>query len=309
MSNTPGLMVRLENAPVLRARGADVVDLLQRVGTNDVAPLAKGSGVCTVFTTEKGRIAECCHVVPLSEQQTYVFFLWGCLGGDFREWISRYIIMEDAALDEQPVAPSHWMVFEPGFGPVKLGSGVLDRLRDSGFLAVSEHYRDRHWMRIADMQSDGPSERLLGLVTDVRMADWSDFERERISAGIPMAGQELTDSFNPLEAQLREYISFSKGCYVGQEVIARLDSYKKVSRVLARVRGAGTGRTGLITAGGKDAGVITSVTQVSPTEWRGLAYVREQAVQAGTLDRADGEGTIELLDPDPFKGAYSLTHG
>ena len=58
----------------------------------------------------------------------------------------------------------------------------------------------------------------------------------RVLAGVPSAPEELNDAHNPLEGNLRSDVSFSKGCYVGQEVIARLDSYDKVQRELVVLR-------------------------------------------------------------------------
>ena len=57
----------------------------------------------------------------------------------------------------------------------------------------------------------------------------------RIEAGIPGPEAELNDRVNPLEAGLEEFVSFTKGCYVGQEVIARLDTYDKVQRRLVHL--------------------------------------------------------------------------
>jgi folate-binding protein YgfZ len=58
-------------------------------------------------------------------------------------------------------------------------------------------------------------------------------EAWRILRGLPASGGELTEEHNPLEAGLWDAVSFTKGCYVGQEVVARLNTYDKVSRVLA----------------------------------------------------------------------------
>ena len=52
----------------------------------------------------------------------------------------------------------------------------------------------------------------------------------RIENGIPSAGKELSEQINPLEARLESQISFTKGCYIGQEVIARIDTYKSFKR-------------------------------------------------------------------------------
>ena len=62
------------------------------------------------------------------------------------------------------------------------------------------------------------------------------FDLLRIEAGVPAGGQELTDEYTPLEAGLGWAVSASKGCYTGQEVIARQITYDKVTRHLAGLR-------------------------------------------------------------------------
>ncbi|GIS65121.1 MAG: hypothetical protein CM1200mP3_13690 [Chloroflexota bacterium] len=59
-----------------------------------------------------------------------------------------------------------------------------------------------------------------------------DLNLVRIERGIPESGFELTEEYNPLEVNPKNHISFNKGCYVGQEVVARLDTYDKVKRRL-----------------------------------------------------------------------------
>lgn len=59
-----------------------------------------------------------------------------------------------------------------------------------------------------------------------------ELEQKRIENLVPKADHEITDKFNPLELGLKPFISFNKGCYIGQEVIARLNTYDKVKRTL-----------------------------------------------------------------------------
>src|SRR5207237_10549590 len=62
------------------------------------------------------------------------------------------------------------------------------------------------------------------------------FDWLRLAAGEPLYGYELSEQVNPLEARLNQAISFSKGCYTGQEVIARLDTYRKLKQQLVSLR-------------------------------------------------------------------------
>ena len=58
----------------------------------------------------------------------------------------------------------------------------------------------------------------------------------RIEAGQPAYGAELSDDANPLEVGLSSFISFTKGCYIGQEVIARIRTYGQVAKALRGLR-------------------------------------------------------------------------
>jgi folate-binding protein YgfZ len=58
------------------------------------------------------------------------------------------------------------------------------------------------------------------------------FQSIRVESGMPDWGTEITQDYNPHEARLTHAISFTKGCYTGQEVIARLDTYDKVQKYL-----------------------------------------------------------------------------
>jgi folate-binding protein YgfZ len=111
----------------------------------------------------------------------------------------------------------------------------------------------------------------------------------------------MTEAYNPLEAGLTQYISFTKGCYIGQEVIARLDTYDKVQRHLVGLAfdtppNAGEGEELEVrdVEEGKKIGAVTSIA-TSPALDRtiGLAYVRtNHAVPGGRVKVLSGDGEI-----------------
>ena len=123
--------------------------------------------------------------------------------------------------------------------------------------------------------------------------------------GAPIIGRELTEDVNPLEAQMRHLIYFDKGCYVGQEVIARLDTYDKVQRKLVAFREVGdpddrtkieAGDRIVATEGGRHLGWVSS-TAVDPAtdEAFGLAYVRSRYVNGEDIELAAIGDGIALL--------------
>ncbi|MBE9010206.1 folate-binding protein YgfZ [Pseudanabaenaceae cyanobacterium LEGE 13415] len=115
-------------------------------------------------------------------------------------------------------------------------------------------------------------------VTEIDEPTWNTL---RIEQGRPMPGSELTEDYNPLEAGLWHTISFNKGCYIGQETIARLDTYNGVKQQLWGIKLNQPTEVGtIVKIGDEKAGVITSVADSI-----GLAYIRTKAGGAGlTVD-------------------------
>ena len=118
----------------------------------------------------------------------------------------------------------------------------------------------------------------------------------RIAQGRPKPDAELTEDYNPLEVGLWQTISFSKGCYIGQETIARLNTYKGVKQYLWGVKLAETVAVGtIITVDGEKVGVLTSCSDVDG-EMLGLGYVRSKAGGVGLkVMVGDIEGEIVSL--------------
>ena len=144
-------------------------------------------------------------------------------------------------------------------------------------------------------------------------------ETLRIVRRQPRYGAEMSDAYNPLEAGLIGAIDFHKGCYIGQEVIARLDTYQKVQKYLVALRfetaDGADGATAIPAAGarlvdeaGKATGLVTSATALpagagvaevadagDAPAVIGLGYVRTAAAQVGSRLQvapasADGNG-------------------
>jgi tRNA-modifying protein YgfZ len=103
----------------------------------------------------------------------------------------------------------------------------------------------------------------------------------RIAQGRPKPDAELTEDYNPLEVGLWQTISFSKGCYIGQETIARLNTYKGVKQYLWGVKLVESVAVGTVmTVDGEKVGVLTSCSEVDG-EILGLGYVRSKAGGVG----------------------------
>ena len=126
----------------------------------------------------------------------------------------------------------------------------------------------------------------------------------RIEAGFPEAVQELTEQYTPLETGLGLAISDDKGCYTGQEIIARQITYDKVTQHLSGLRLKKAVSTGeRIWAEGKDVGVITS-SCVSPRFGPiALAVIKRPYSQPETTVSVGDEGFLAQVTALPFINA------
>lgn len=120
------------------------------------------------------------------------------------------------------------------------------------------------------------------------------WENLRIQQGRPTPDRELTEDYNPLEAGLWQTISFEKGCYIGQETIARLNTYKGVKQKLWGIKlNQPVEPQTPITLEDSKIGILTSYTD-TPTGSFGLGYIRTKAGGEG-LQVKVGEARGELI--------------
>ena len=143
-----------------------------------------------------------------------------------------------------------------------------------------------------------------------RPCGWQAFEIARIEAGIPRFGVDMDETNLPPETGIdARAISYTKGCYIGQEVIARVRTYGQVAKALRGLRLADNlkdlPRKGdKLYRGDKEIGYVTSAI-ASPTLKSNiaLAYLRREANQIGTeliLRTTAGESSVKIVQL-PFK--------
>jgi folate-binding protein YgfZ len=127
-----------------------------------------------------------------------------------------------------------------------------------------------------------------------------DYQAVRIAAGIPKMGAELTDKTIPGETGLIGLtVSFTKGCYTGQELVARIDSRGgNVPRHLRALQSAERVEPGtdLVDGDGKVAGTVTSVARAPDQRWIGLGYVRRGVEVPGKLRAGPGGPDVEVRE-------------
>ena len=232
----------------MRVAGPDALDFLQRMVSNDVEATAVG-GVCdALLLTPKGRV-----IAPMR--------VWRRGEGDFL------------------------VLTEPGLGDVISRTLLRARLRAQVDIEREEHtsfvvFGDNNGLPTVDY-GEPASEVIDGALEPT--LDAEEVERMRIEAGTPAWGAEIDESILPAEAGLDEtHISWTKGCYPGQEPVARLHYRGHPNRALRRLHLDASPGDELV-YGDKVVGRVTSAVG-----GLALAYVRREVPEDATLEVARG---------------------
>jgi folate-binding protein YgfZ len=228
----------------LLVRGADRLDLLQRLATNDIKALKPGEGDQTVLITEKARIIDVLTI--LARDTDLVVVLSSGMQEQVTKWLDKYTIMDDFKVENITGTWGAILVTGPD------SPHILHELTGEQLAMLSQF----HWKQCSLFGAEVMIARYLtvcefsylllfregdraAVIDGLHQAGGSLPEMTRpvldilqIEAGLGQVGAEWTDEYNPLEAGLVRIISFKKGCYIGQEVVARLDSYNKVKQHL-----------------------------------------------------------------------------
>ena len=304
----------------IKATGPDVLDLLNRISTNEVENLAPGTGAHTILTTDKGRILDLIWVynsgdgfLILTSPQTSPRVI---------EWIDKYTIIEDIELEDATHSTGMVSLVGPQLpdfvAKTFLGAFVdQDSIAGStlGSASVRVVRRTLGQLPRADIifQAEDAAEVWSSLVSlGAAPAGQKAYHAARVQAGAPEGGVDMSESYNPLETGLWGSISFTKGCYIGQEVIARLDTYQKVQKNFVSLQlppGAECGVGSKLVADGRQVGLVTSVVPLSDGSGSvGLGYVRPELTEPGTTVRLEGgddtqvEVTARLEPLGPHRG-------
>jgi tRNA-modifying protein YgfZ len=228
-------------------RGPDAADFLQRMVSNDVVALAEGASCQALLLTPKARV-----IAPLR--------VWRRARDDFL------------------------LLTEP-----ELGEPVRTQLLRARFAAKCEIEPEEHTSLLVFGGGDGipnddygePAVEVLDGDVEPTLSD-DELERMRIEAGTPRFGREIDDRVLPAEAGLVERaVSFTKGCYPGQEPIARLHYRGKANRrlrVLALDEDHVPAREAELVLGEKVVGRVTS-----SVPGLALGYVRTEVADDAEL--------------------------
>ncbi len=293
---------------LLKLTGQARLDLIHRMSTQTVKDLKPGEGAATVLTTDIGRIIDRVILYAGTDHT------WLLTGDGHAEALARYLRRNIFFNDDVQVQDlSAAMAILGVYGPQARESMVALGL-DEGQELPRHHWASpapdalttAYSLHRADpLGGDGylvltPADRVAGLLDALAVGlslpaiDEATYDYLRIEAGQPRFGRELTLDYIPLEAGLWDDVSFHKGCYTGQEIIARMESRGKLAKRLARLRPASPVAAGAaITAAGRPVGTITSAAD-GPTGPLALGYVKTAALDEGAPLAAGDVGLTVL---------------
>ncbi len=302
-----GIGVKLcYNYSKIKLSGNDVLDYIHRISTNSVLQLMPYEHVNTIFTNEKGKIVDRTTLIRFPNYNLLV-------GGFFPEkkliaWFERYIISEDISLEDF----TDKVILLELIG--KQTESFLSLMLDDSFKTLSEknvikcsvegvsfyllkrkeiNNFNKYWILFEDYKVADVYEFMMNNKSfyDLQFVGETAYNIYRVENGIPYAPYEIIHRVNPHEVKLLDEVNFKKGCYIGQEVIARLDTYDKVQRYMMGIlfeNGekllSNTQDVVLFNEVKKEVGFVTTVIKSELYgKYAGLGFIKKDFVELGSV--------------------------
>jgi len=288
------------------ASGPDRVDFLQGMLTNDVARLVPGTGCVALALTIQARVIADVRVAALEE--TMLLDVDARVRDAFVEALSKLIIADDVEL-EAPAPPIALVGVEGPGATAVLGpeAATLEPFatREIELAGARVRVVAGGELRAGSFTLHVPAAEVTG-VWDALVAGgavpcgMTALEARRVELGIPRVGVDTDDKTLSLELPVESLISFTKGCYLGQEVVARGTSRGHANRKLRGLvlAGAVPAAGAALVADDKEVGRLTTVVHAfglgGPAA---LGFVRREHWDVGTeLAVAGGGATARVSD-------------
>ena len=284
--------------------GADRVRFLHGQVTNDVKRLQPGDGCYAAITTAKGKMESDLNIYALQDELLLDFEPG--LTANISQRLEKYIIADDVQVVD--VAPHYGLLAVQGpksaavvealqifkempgkpFQSVKISDATLGEI----YLMNQPRFMANGFDLFVPTNSLGAvADKLIAAAKLIggRACGWDAFDMTRIEAGVPRFGVDMDESNIPLECGIEaRAVSYSKGCYIGQEVINRIHSIGHVNKELRGLRLADGSKKlpakgDKLFHGGKEVGYVTSVVKSAAFDANiALGYVRREANAPGT---------------------------
>jgi folate-binding protein YgfZ len=256
--------------------GPDATSFLQSLVSQDLDPVAVGDSAHALLLQPQGKLLVDFYAVRTATDT------WWCIceagfGAELAAGLNRFKIRVKADVREESVAA----LAVRGLEQPPRADGVVQFPVD--------------WDGGVAFDAVGSVDAIdaLSAAIDVPPVDATAYEVARIEAGVPRQGLDTDDRTIPQEAGLEEHaVSFTKGCFVGQELVCRIDTRGHVNRYLRRLRAeAGELHADApVLAGDREVGTVTSAAGAV-----GLGMLRREVEPASVVDAGGVMAIVEAI--------------
>ena len=292
-------VVDLSFLTMVRAEGADSAGYLNRRLSQLVLNMHDGDGCRAALLGATGKMEA--DIEVYAREDSHLLLAPPFEGDQLAPRLERFVFSEDCRFHDETLGHAKFALIGPGFADLLKALGVEPL--DASVRSAPRTMAGQRGLRL--MHSDYVPEGLLltapaptaGNIWDElllaagriggRAAGWTAFNARRIEAGVPWFGIDIDHETIPLEARLTQALHYNKGCYPGQETIAKITHLGHPARRLVPVRLDGPGipelPVELLAGGGAPAGRLTSAAW-SPARKHigGMATVKWALQAAGT---------------------------
>ena len=277
-------------AACLRIQGEDAATFLQGQFTNDLQKVVPGDAVYGLWLNQKGKVLADSFVIRIAAQEFGIVSYFSS-AAVIKERLEAYVIADDVVIEDVTDSVAGVTVFGPAEGVSSIPAGAWKFTGRRTRASHTEFVFPRN--ALAEIRAN---------LSAARELSASIVEQRRIHARIPAVPADIGPADLPNEGGLEtDAISYTKGCYLGQEVMARLKSMGQVRRRLTRVRGDGEIPTlpAPLFQNGRKVGELRSAV-ADDARWIGLAMLSllQLSKTEGLAITVEGESGI-TLDESP----------
>jgi tRNA-modifying protein YgfZ len=197
---------------LFKVNGKDGLDLINRISTNDCLQVKQNQTVSTILLDDKGKIVDILYLFLFKDE----LFMFMHFANTTLTWIDRFVFTEDISFEKQ----SYHIYEELSFKDERLKNSI--QIDGDKLISIVNFQQRTIHIDLSGLLSENVSE-----------SEYNDYRIEHLLADF---NHEILEKTIPLELGFIEAVSFTKGCYIGQEVIARLESMHKVSKYLGLLR-------------------------------------------------------------------------
>jgi len=259
---------RCESRGLFAVSGSEALRFLDGLITNDVKTLEDGASMLAAFPNAQGRLLASVSFAKKGER--FIIETEAATREKLFQNLFRFTFAGDFLLEDLSETHKNFEVF-----------GDAETLRDAA--GTDAHIFTRRYgtgFFVANEEASAFESALAGAVE----IDDETFETLRIEHGIPLYDRDMDETTVVPELGIDEMISYKKGCYIGQEIIARMESRNRLAKTLVSLRLDAPAPTGsrLSDSERSNIGTLTSVTQADDGSVIGLAFVKPDRAEPGT---------------------------